>query len=325
MNIEGREKVIVIGGAGFIGSRLCLKLRETGYEVLIFDKKPNEFTSETSANYIQGDVRNPGDLRAAVTGCDLIYNLAAEHQDNVQPLSLYTEVNVIGAHNVCTAASEAGIRRIIFTSSVAVYGSQSNAMTEDAQHLFFNEYGRTKHLAEGEYLAWMNAASDRRLTIVRPTVVFGPGNRGNVYNFLRQMKYGPFVMFGDGSNIKSMAHVENIASFLAFLAARPERHAVYNYADKPDFSVRQLVSFVDRALGRSITKRPSYPKSMGLLAGKLADAASWAIRKPLPISEVRVQKFCAPSEIDASKALTTGFIPPTKLEDGLASMVQEHV
>lgn len=319
------EKVLVIGGAGFIGSRLCPKLREAKFDVVVFDKKPHELTSNNSIPYIRGDVRNLHDLRQAMLGRGIVYNLAAEHQDNVRPLTLYTDVNVIGARNVCAVAAETGVKRMIFTSSVAVYGSQSSPMAEDSEHRFFNEYGRTKHLAEREYQTWLAGAPDRQLTIVRPTVVFGPGNRGNVYNFLRQMKYGPFVLFGDGANIKSMAHVDNISSFLAFLAHKQERQAVYNYADKPDFTVRALVDFVDQALGRANNRRLGLPKTVGLLAGKLADAASWAIRRPLPISEVRVQKFCAPSEIDAGRAFATGFTPPTKLEDGLASMVRDHV
>jgi nucleoside-diphosphate-sugar epimerase len=132
-------------------------------------------------------------------------------------------------------------------------------------------------------------------------------------------------MFGDGANIKSIAHVDNIAAFLAFLADKPERHVVYNYADKPDLSVRELVGFVDQTLGRSKSGRISFPKPIGLLAGRLADAVSWVIKRPLPVSEVRIQKFCAPSEIDAHRAFAAGFVPPTSLEDGLSAMIREHV
>lgn len=318
------NNILVIGGQGFIGSRLCPILRELGHNVTIFDKQPAP-SALTSGEYVQADIRNLDQLCTAMVGKELVVNLAAEHQDNVRPLSLYTEVNVEGARNVCQAAESAGVKRIVFTSSVAVYGSHPVAMAEDTPHKYFNEYGRTKHLAEEEYVAWLNASRNHQLTIVRPTVVFGPGNRGNVYNFLRQMKYGPFVMFGDGLNIKSMAYVDNIAAFLAFLTTRSERYAVYNYADKPDFNVRELVTFVDQTLGRSDRNRVALPKTIGLLAGKLADCLAWGINTPLPISEIRVQKFCAPSQVDAERAFATGFYPAVQLRDGLAGMVRDHV
>jgi nucleoside-diphosphate-sugar epimerase len=236
-------------------------------------------------------------------------------------LSLYTEVNVEGARNVCTAAAAAGIKRIVFTSSVAVYGSHATAIDEDTPHNFFNEYGRTKHLAEKVHLQWLEGGPANQLTIVRPTVVFGPGNRGNVYNLLRQLKYGPFVMFGDGLNVKSLAHVENVSSFLAFLAGRPERLGVYNYADKPDFNMRDLVRFVDRRLGRPDKYRVGLPQGLGVMVGLIADGVSATTRRTLPVSAVRVRKFCASSQIDSSRAIATGFVPPSDLGAALEEMV----
>jgi GlcNAc-P-P-Und epimerase len=113
-------------------------------------------------------------------------------------------------------------------------------------------------------------------------------------------------MFGAGSNIKSMAFVDNIASFLAFLASKVERHGVYNYADKPDFTVSDLVRFVDQTLGRPKRDRVSLPVPLATAAGHVADVVSFVLRRPLPLSAVRVQKFCALSEIDAGKAFATG-------------------
>jgi len=255
----------------------------------------------------------------------IVYNLAAEHKDNVKPTNLYFDVNVTGAMNICDVAEDIGVKRIIFTSSVAVYGEQCSKMSENAPHNYFNEYGRTKHLAEKVFEEWFRKAPDRALAIVRPTVVFGPGNRGNVYNFLRQMKYGPFVMVGDGSNKKSMAHVSNVAAFLEFLLSQPEKTSTYNYADAPAYSVSELVELVDRVLGRTRKRRLRIGKKLGLVAGGIADSIALLTGNELPISKVRIRKFCSSSEIDASSAFSTGFKPVTKLADGLASMILEQV
>src|SRR5690606_16739375 len=116
-------------------------------------------------------------LTRALRGHDLVINLAAAHRDDIRPISIYHDVNVQGAQNVCDAAEACGIDRILFTSSVAIYGLQEGVPDEDAPADPFNPYGQTKWEAEKAYDAWfLKAPQHRQLLIVRPTVVFGPGN-----------------------------------------------------------------------------------------------------------------------------------------------------
>src|SRR5271157_1328377 len=109
--------ILVIGGAGSIGTRLGRMLASAGNAVRVLDKKPPPADSNGISDYVQGDVRTPEDLRKAMVGRDIVYNLAAEHQDNVIPLSLYMDVNVVGARNICAVATAVGVKRLIFTSS----------------------------------------------------------------------------------------------------------------------------------------------------------------------------------------------------------------
>lgn len=318
------RRIVVVGGSGFVGSRLCPKLSAAGNAVTILDKRPPANAS-VGVTYIQGDIRNADAAAEAFHGCDLVYNLAAEHHDDVRPVSLYDEVNVEGATNICRAATRNGVQRIVFTSSVAVYGSHPGPMDEATPHDYFNDYGRTKHLAELEYLKWLELDPNNKLTIVRPTVVFGPGNRANVYNFLKQLKHGPFVMFGSGLNIKSVAHVENVSSFLAFLADKPSRHAVFNYADQPDYTMRDLVRRIDVMLGRKDAYRWRIPQGLGLVAGHSLDLLARATGRKFPVSAIRIQKFCASSQISPKAALDMGFRPPVDLDVALRDMVLNHV
>ena len=104
--------------------------------------------------------------------------------------------------------------------------------------------------AEYVYEAWRKADSANKLTIIRPTVVFGEGNRGNVYNLFRQIASGRFVMIGSGNNMKSMAYVENIAARLEHALDQQSTYQVSNYVDKPDFTMNQLVDVISSSLGR---------------------------------------------------------------------------
>ena len=306
--------VTIIGGSGFIGTELARQLLEAGETVRIADKAK-------SAAYPQlwtaADVREEAALHTALAGSDVIYNLAAEHKDNVQPRSLYDEVNVEGARKVCRAAEELGIERIVFTSSVAVYGFAAPDTDESGRLSPFNDYGRTKLAAEGVYREWLARSARRSLAIVRPTVVFGPRNRGNVYNLLRQMSSGRFAMVGSGENVKSMAFVENVASFLAAARRFGAGEHLFNYIDKPDLPMNELVALVKKRLGKPERIPFRIPYAMGYAGGLLLDAVSKVTGREFPISAIRVKKFCATTQFRSSGIAATGFVAPVSLRDGL--------
>ncbi len=247
--------IAVIGGSGFIGSALVRALRQAGHEVRIIDRAPSQAYPDA---WIEADVRDREALHRACRGCDVLYNLAAEHRDDVRPVELYHQVNVVGAQHTCEVAERLGIERLIFTSTVAVYGMQEGEGDETAATRPFNEYGRTKLEAEQVFRAWAQRGAGRSLTIVRPAVVFGPDNRGNVYTLLEQIARRRAVVVGDGRNRKSMAYVENVAGVLVHaLNFGPGVH-VFNYADKPDLDMNELTALARAALGDRPRSDPAY-------------------------------------------------------------------
>ena len=312
--------VIVIGGSGFIGTCLVRHLHQrTNSQVRIVDKVASRrFPSLTHV----ADVRSLDALRAVVPEKSVVVNLAAEHRDDVSPKSLYDEVDVDGARNVCRVANKKCIRTIVFTSSVAVYGFAPLGTSESGLIKPFNDYGRTKYEAEEIYRSWQaEAPHERTLVVVRPTVVFGEQNRGNVYNLLRQIATGRFAMVGNGRNSKSMAYVENVAAFLEYaLEFRPGVHT-YNFIDKPDFTMEELVGTVSRLLGRASAIRVRIPFSVGYIIGKSCDMLAWFTGRKFAISAIRVRKFCADSVYESAIG-RTGFVPPVTLAEALERTVR---
>ncbi|CAN4273117.1 WcaG Nucleoside-diphosphate-sugar epimerases [Methylophilaceae bacterium] len=310
----------VVGGSGFIGSVLGRRLCKTkSYSFRIIDKNQSLFFPEKVKI---ADVRNASDLEECIEQAAQIINLAAEHRDDVYPLSLYQDVNVTGAINVCNAARKKNVKTIVFTSSVAVYGFAPIGTSESGKIAPFNEYGRTKYEAEQVYKSWQaESADDRTLVIVRPTVVFGERNRGNVFNFLKQIASGRFVMVGGGQNRKSMAYVENVAAFLEYALTFKSGVHIYNYIDKPDFTMNTLVSHVNQLLGRSAKIRMRLPYALGLIVGNMFDLVAKVANKKFPISAIRVKKFCANSVYESALA-ETGFVPPFPLMDAIERTVR---
>ena len=306
------RKILLLGGAGFVGQRLANRFESSKFDFDIYDI--NDQVKDLKINKINLESEEFANIE---TDCNVIINLVAEHRDDVQPISRYDDVNVQGARNVCDLARRNQINTIIFTSSVAVYGFSEACIDETAPPNYFNDYGRTKWEAENIYRDWFNEDTKRRtLVIVRPTVIFGEGNRGNVFNLFKQIKSKRFVMIGNGANIKSMAYVENVAAFLQFSLGFKQGYHLYNYADKPDFKMDDLIILIRKFFFNEENVGMRVPVIAGVLIGIFADFLSAITRKKLPISAVRVRKFVGNTQFE-TKVKETGFKAPFNVNKAL--------
>ena len=310
--------ITIIGGSGFVGSFLIKELQD--YKVGNLDKNPSPFFDNISDI---GDIRNVNEIKIPKDTNSVVL-LAAEHKDDVSPTSLYYDVNVQGTKNVLDAMDKAGVKNIIFTSSVAIYGLNKTNPDEKHPEDPFNHYGKSKWQAELVIKEWYdNDPSGKSITIVRPTVIFGERNRGNVYNLLKQISSGKFMMIGEGQNKKSMAYVGNIVALIKDrLEKQKEGLHIFNYADKPDFSMSELVSVIESKMKISIPKI-RIPYFLGMFVGYMFDCFSFITRKKLSISSVRIKKFCATTQFNSTKVHST-FKSPYSLKQGLDKTLEHE-
>ena len=308
------SNILFIGASGFVGTRL-IDISRKEYNLSNLDKQQSSFFPEIT---VLGDVRNPSDIEKAMQNTKTVVLLAAEHRDDVSPVSLYYDVNVQGAKNVLAAMEKAGVKNIIFTSSVAIYGLNKQNPNEEHPANPFNHYGKSKWQTEELLREWYQKDPEKRsLTIIRPTVIFGERNRGNVYNLLKQIASGKFLMVGKGTNKKSMAYVGNIVAFIKFhLDNMKPGYQVFNYVDKPDFNMNELVTQVEKSLNKHIPST-HFPYWLGMLGGYGFDVLSKLTGKKFSVSSVRVKKFCATTQFDATKARSCGFKAPFTMSEGL--------
>lgn len=317
--------VYLVGGSGFIGSVLSKELVHGNVRFKNLDK---QMSADHADITVITDIRNKDQIISnmeRVNEDDWVVLLAAEHRDDVAPTSLYYDVNVAGTRNVLEVMTQKGIKNVIFTSSVAVYGLNKQDPSEDHPADPFNHYGKSKWEAEEVLREWYNQAPESRtLVIIRPTVVFGPGNRGNVYNLLKQIASGKFMMIGKGENKKSMAYVDNITGLIRYCMGNVSGYNVFNYADKPDLSMNELVKVAEESLKR---KLPGFkiPYFIGYMAGLSFDVLAAVTRKKFPISAVRVKKFCATTQFSNAAILKKGYKPVVSLKEGLARTLADIV
>tara|TARA_B110000003_G_scaffold257204_1_gene275328 strand:- start:1724 stop:2713 length:990 start_codon:yes stop_codon:yes gene_type:complete len=306
------NEIAIIGGSGFVGSRLKARLDKRN---IISKRYDIDTAFNIDSNYLDvEDISSFGQLKHV----DTIINLAAVHRDDIRPVSRYDDINVHGAVNICEAARKNNINKIIFTSSVAIYGFAPADTDESGEPSYFNDYGRTKYLGEQVYKEWQaEDPTNRTLVIVRPTVIFGEGNRGNVYNLFKQIASHRFIMIGDGKNTKSMAYVENVVAFLEYSLSFNQGLHIYNYIDKPDFDMNTLVSKARKILFNKEGVGFRLPGLFGLIIGYFADIVAKITGKTFPLSSIRIKKFMGTTQFSSSVS-ETDFIPPVSLEEGLA-------
>lgn len=311
----------MIGASGFVGTRLLGLLREEplNYECKNIDLLPSHFFNDVT---VIGDVREQEQMDRELKGYDVVILLAAQHRDDVSPVSLYYDTNVHGIEVTLKAMEKNGIKRIVFFSSVAVYGLNKKNPNENYPADPFNHYGKSKWQAEKVLQRWYESHPNWNIDIIRPTVIFGERNRGNVYNLLKQISSGKFLMVGKGENKKSMAYVGNIVAFVKYLIDNlTTGYNVYNYIDKPDMNMNELVAHVSHVLKKHIPAT-HFPYWLGMAGGYCFDVLAKVTGKKLTISSVRVKKFCATTEFDATKAHSSGFKAPYTLKEGLARTLE---
>lgn len=314
--IDQKTIIALIGGAGFIGSELAPRLRESGYCVRVIDKKRISH-EESSFEYVQCDIRDVRCLQRALVGCSVIINLAAEHKDDVSPPSLYYDVNVKGSQNICEVAENMGINNIIFTSSVAIYGFQNQPISISSPANPSNHYGKSKLCAEDVYENWQSRnLSSRTLNIIRPTVVFGAKNRGNVHSLIKYSS-GIFpIVVGNGNNVKSISYVENLCLYIVrSLWMAPGTYYTL-YSDYPNLRVEEFVKYIRASKGLS-TLLVKVPVWVALLGASFLEIIGLITKIDYKVNRLRINKL-----VSTSHALPHFIIPEYRPEVDLFTAIK---
>jgi nucleoside-diphosphate-sugar epimerase len=315
-------KACVTGATGFIGYQLCSRLLSAGHQVRGLDLIPPE-AGQHLPEFVHGDIRDPAAVRRAVEGADAVFSLAAAHHDFGIDQATYFAVNETGSQVLCDELDRAGIRRVCWYSSCAVYGDCPAPRHEDATPRPSGHYGASKLAGERVFRAWTEKGQGRSALVIRPTITFGPGNVANMYSLIRQVASGRFVIAGRASNYKSLSYVENLLDATVYLWERGfSGLEIYNFVEKPDLTSRQIAEAVGEALGKA-SPGPTLPLPLVLALALPFDAVTAVTGRDLGISSMRVRKlFSQETRFEADKLAATGFRSSVPVREGIARMVR---
>lgn len=312
------RNILISGGSGFIGSYFNEKL---DHFIINYDLR--EPIHPTNNKFVKGDICDFTALNKAVkdNNIDTIIHLAAAHHDFGISKEGYFEVNGSGTENICRVAEENSIKKIVFYSSVAVYGENIKPSNEEMTPNPSNHYGASKLAGEEKLKIWSKGEGNQAI-VIRPCLVYGPRNTANMYNLIRQIDSGRFFNVGKGNNVKSICFVENIVEATMHLVSMldtPGFH-FYNYADSPQLTSKETANHIAECLGK---KKPmSVPKVLLQMGAIPFDMLIKLTGKNLPISSARVNKFATETYHKAEKILDTGFYPKLDNLQGLQKMVE---
>lgn len=328
---------IITGGTGFIGTHLTNLLIERCPDVKVWNLDivkpgtPNPVVKnykpavregeKLESTYIECDVRNPiGDLPFTPSPEDVIFNFAAVHRTPGHEDLEYFETNIRGAENVCAFAEKYGIRQIVFTSSIAPYGASEQLKEETTLPTPNTPYGISKLVAEKIHMAWQKGGEDRKLTIVRPGVVFGKGENGNFSRLYWGIRKRTFAYPGRKDTIKACVYVKELVRFILWnVEERKTPFDLYNCTFEPAYTIEHIVTTMKEVTGLKQWV-PYIPNAIIMPAAICAKM----IGSPMGICPARVKKLQISTNICGKKMLNSGYQFKYSFEEAISDWFDDN-
>lgn len=328
--MNSQSLVLVTGATGAVGPRVVEELCHSGCRIrtLSLDPLPKGLWPDSVEVHI-GDVTKTYDVQAAMEGIESVIHLAALlHIVNPPPslCGMYERVNVGGTTTVVKAAVEAGAKRVVFFSTIAVYGdSAGQILTEDSPPHPETFYAQTKHTAEQIVLNARRSDGQPLGTVLRIGAIYGARIKGNYRKLLQALAKGRFIPLGDGTNRRTLVYDKDVAKAAVLALSHPLASGqVYNLSDGHFHTMKEIIKTLCRALGRQVPRFALSSGAVHLAAGILEDGAKILGFKS-PIVRAMVDKYTEDIAVDSRRIQTElGFVPQYDLDHGWRETV-EHM
>lgn len=303
--------VLVTGASGFVGGALVRLLAERGKAVTAAVRRDIPLPALVRQAKI-GEIGPDTDWRAALAGIETVAHCAARvhvmKDDAADPLAEFRRVNVDGTRRLAEQAAAAGVKRLVFLSSIKVNGEATpdRPFRDGDAALPRDPYGQSKWEAE-QVLADIAARTGLEVTVLRPCLVYGPGVKGNFLSLLGLCRKGLPLPLGGVDNRRSLVYLGNLTDALALCLDHPAAAGrTFLIKDGEDLSTPDLIRRLSRALDRRALLPPVPPALLRLAAALLGKGAA-ADRL---LGSLVVE--------DAGLRRDLGWQPPFTVEEGLA-------
>lgn len=315
------ERILVTGANGFIGREVVRELCARGRPVVATVRRGEEYRSDTDAesHFAIGELGPETVWDKALRDVSTVVHLAGRahilRETSLDPLAAYRLVNVGGTGQLARSAAAAGVKRLIFLSSIGVNGNASGAApfreTDSPQP--HSDYANSKWEAEQLLLA-IGRETGLEIVIIRPPLVYGPGVKGNFLALLKLVSRVPIWPFGRIDNLRSLLGLNNLVDFILLCLDHPAATGeIFLLADGEDISTPDLIKMIAEAMGRPAHLVGVPPMILELAARLTGRYATW-------------EKICGSLQLDTAKARNSlGWRPVTGLTDGIERTVRWYL
>lgn len=306
---------LVTGATGALGPSVVSAFHEKGYGVRAFARRlapPGLF--DPSINFLRGDILDEEALARALDGVDVVIHLAALLHIFDPPPSLraeYERVNVLGTEKLIRACEGAAVKRIVYFSTIAVYGYTANrVLTETSSPEPEGWYGRTKLEAERIILAARDHGGQPIATILRLAAVYGSRVVGNYRRLVQALARRRFIPLGRGDNHRALIYDKDVARAAVLAAEHPAAAGeIFNVSDGATPTLSDIIGSICAALGRS-APRFSIPLAPVRCSVQIAHSIASAAGVKLPVSPATIEKYVENVIVDSRKVRERlGFVP----------------
>lgn len=320
------NNVLVTGGTGFIGGHLIKLLLKQKYQVHALLRNAQQSRALPAEIIIKiGDLTDPESLTQACKGINTIYHLAGfAHAINEQDPKFNNKhhlINFLGTKNLITAAEFAGVKNFIFFSSSKAVADTSHCINEDWKKFPDSTYGIAKRNAETLVLE-LSKRCGIHTCILRPTLVYGPGCKGNLYSMIRAIDKGFFIPIPNIHNRRSMISNNDICQAAILAANNANANGkIYFVTDGNCYSTYQLYTAITTSLGKQVP-RWYLPLPFFRALGYIGNISEKILRRNLPINIDKIDKLFGSAEFDSTRIQNDlGFKP----KHNLISMLPEII
>jgi nucleoside-diphosphate-sugar epimerase len=321
------KSALVTGSTGFIASHLIPLLIQQGWKVRAAIRNPtNKLPSEVSTANL-GNIDGFTQWEPTLTDIDIVIHLAARahilHDKAPNPEEEFLKVNIQGTANLVKQSIAAGVKHFIFISSIGAMATLSDhPLTETSPCQPDTPYGRSKLQAE-QALIELASQSSMTWTILRPTLVYGSGNPGNMERLIKLINRGLPLPFGLVNNRRSLLYVGNLVDAIATCLTHPNaKNQTFLVSDGQDLSTPELIRKIAYHLERPCHLLP-VPPSLLKLAGHLGDTIEQSTKHPLPLNRSTIDRLLGSLVVDSSHIRNTlNWAPPYTVDEGLSKTLR---
>jgi nucleoside-diphosphate-sugar epimerase len=262
------KKAMITGGSGYFGSLLMQKLRAQGFKCVVFDLN-DAVDRPADVEFVQGDIRDYASIESASKGVDIVFHNVAQ-VPLAKDVKLFETVNGLGTENMLKAALSAGVGKVVYTSSSAVFGvPKSNPVTELTPPSPGEEYGLAKY--KGELMCKEFSDKGLDVSIIRPRTIMGHGRLGIFQILFEWIREGSNVpVFGSGDNVYQFVHADDLADACILASLRPGSET-YNCGTDRFGSMRSVLETLCQHAGTG-SKVVGVPMAPAVLGMKITSA-----------------------------------------------------